>query len=266
MARPFGIFPPAAAWLCAVLLALLAPAGAAPARVAADLDVAVRRLASDDPRDRQAARRELLHAEVEDLDTIARAAAALDRRQKALPELRRTLEEVVHQATLRRAKQEYITSDEAVFFEERPPAFFGIQLFGEEFAERMLPGQVGPGVTVASAIPGFNAYEYFEEGDVILAARLDPEEEFETVYNLVSLSNILESVAVEELVDFRRSVILEVLTLRAGRLINVPFRLDIRVVTTDAAFVRSQQRAQQQADDVWETEFAPLFSGSPSDA
>lgn len=265
MARPRGIFTPAAACAClAICLAWVAPApaptAASAAEVGADIGTAVRQLTSPDPRNRQAARQRLLQTEVEDLATIAAAAADLDARQKALPDLRQTLEEVVHQVILRRAKQEFTLSGDATFFRGRPLAFFGIQLYSEEFNAVVMPSETGPGITVASALPGFRAYEHFEEGDVMLAARLDPEEEFQTLYHLGSLNNLLNEIAPEHLMNFRQSVVLEVLTLRAGRLINIPFRLDVRIETNDPAFLRSQQQAAQKARNIWETEFTPIFS------
>lgn len=249
-------------WPLLLLTLLAAPASALADETEAELPVAtaVEQLASDDSRERDAARRRLLQAEFEELDEIAEAAAAIDPERRALPELRQCLQEAVRQVMRRRAKQEFTASDEATFRQDLPLGFFGIQLAGREMTAQLMGNAVGPGIVVARCLPGFRAYEHFEEGDVVLAARVEREGEFHNVFDLRYLNNLLREVDPRRLMDFQKSVVMEVVTLRAGQVVVVPFRLDVRIETDATAFTRAQQRASEAAEALWASEFSPLFS------
>ena len=213
-------------------------------------------LGDADPQVRDAARRSLLTLDVEDVPLLEQAvrdapAAA------ASPAAALVLRDTLRHLYLRRAKQTYHRLEDAGEAGIDDPsaghAFLGIGLppdanFADPYGG-LEPER--PGVTVVRTLPGFNAYETLEAGDVLVGLDVGGRE-----YPLAgrsSLIGLLGAMRPGDPVTFR--------LVRAGAVLRLPFRLD-RFVNTqgDAAWPPLAAGAEREAEQTWRTRFAPLFN------
>ena len=227
------------------MLALGSPAAAQPQSPASAISAVV----SPDPHLREAGRRALLELDRSDFDDLAEVVRGLPPGQQSLPELDLLLREAVDHIFLREAKEQYVAMYGRRDIAGRPQSFLGIVWRSERL--RNFGMEAGPGIPVARCLPGFNAYEALQEGDVIIGVVTG--DEGVRVNDVIELNQVIQSFPPGTRIGLR--------VLRAGEVQDVAFELDTRVDTTAPEFMELSKEALERADEVWRRRFLPAFRG-----
>jgi hypothetical protein len=155
--------------------------------------------------------------------------------------------------------QVYLTGDiyESV---DASPGFLGVSLPSVYRAEDRGLLSLERGVAVVARVPGFCAYRMLQNGDVILSMR--PLRGQPIRFETPDPDLLMESV---KAVRAGQTITFEVL--RQGQVINVPITLDPRPAGLDRNpatsalwFQEFTARRADQAEELWERDFAPLLA------
>ena len=246
----------------ALTLASAAPAQEAPAPSTRPTGAAgpafVGRLVANlhdvDPQIRAAARRAILGLEVDDLPRLADALRDRAGTDPESPAVALIVREAVSHLYLRRAKRQYHVLLDAGEIDDtygRDGGFLGIKL---PLNAANIPDDFGTnGVTVVDALAGFAAYEVLEAGDILV--------EIDTPRGRIPLGNppaLRQAVA-----GLPAGLDVEVRLVRGGEVLRLPFRLDRFVNTQRIEWLRLQAQARRDAQEAWQSRFAPLFDRPP---
>jgi hypothetical protein len=135
--------------------------------------------------------------------------------------------------------------------EEDEPGFLGVHTpFWGRVEERSRLG-VERGGVVVSRVPGFCAFRMLQDGDVLLSMDAGA-----GTVEFTSPKHLTDSV---KAIKAGQTILFEVL--RQGEIVNIPITLDRR--PTDGEIDRIEEftgRRIDQADELWERDFAPLLS------
>jgi hypothetical protein len=140
------------------------------------------------------------------------------------------------------------------------PGFLGVSLPSVYRAEDRGLLSLERGVAVVARVPGFCAYRMLQNGDVILSMRppVGQPVRFETPDPDLLMASV-KAIRAGQTITFE--------VLRQGQIINVPIILDLRPAGLDRNpatsafwFQEFTARRMDQAEALWERDFAPLLA------
>lgn len=230
------------------------PAGSQPStRLAATPESLSRSLIAlndSDPAIREAARRALLGLRVDDLFSLLEAVRLLSVEARTSSVLALTLRDAIVHIHLRDAKARLLAERRAEI--GLGDAFLGVSLGGDPW-NRNDNGRSG--VPIRATMPGYVAYEVFEEGDVLIGVRTS--DGLERLVGFADLRVAFERLAPGDLVEF--------LVVRGGRVLQIPVVVDERLASLpgiDGQWTRLETKARIDAEAFWQERLAPLLSRS----
>ena len=255
MLRPLLRFATVAALAFFPAGVALAQPATRPATRASGVDAAfvarlVDNLRDADPQVRGAARRALLGLDLADVPLIADALRHRPAAEAGASQIALVVREALDHLYLRRAKGQYHALRDAGGIDDpyfRDGGFLGIRLPMTASYDAADLGDGG--VTVVGTLPGFNAYEVLEPGDILV--ELDVEGQVVPLTNPPTLREAVANLRPGEPVELR--------LVRGGEVLRLPFRLD-RVVNTDSStWQQLSATAKRDAEAAWQEQFAPLL-------
>lgn len=134
---------------------------------------------------------------------------------------------------------------------EDKPGFLGMQ-FDPMSLQESTPDDAQAGVVVMKRIPGFCAYRFLRDGDVIVGITEAPDHPIRKGGDLTALVG-----------GAKAGVTVHLQVLRGGQQIEVPITLDARPNWAQQGTPNATQDAirerQRQAEEYWDQHFAPLL-------
>jgi hypothetical protein len=185
---------------------------------------------------------------VDDLPQLLEAIRLLPEGAAASPSLALTLRDALVHIHLRQAKNRLLAERRSEI--GMGDAFLGVSLGGDPW-NRNDNGLSG--VSIRATMPGFVAYESFEEGDRLIGMRTG--EGLERLVNYGDLRNAFYRLAPGDHVEF--------LVMRGGRILRIPVVIDERLAAlpgVDEQWSRMEATAKREAEAFWEEHLSPLLS------
>jgi len=216
------------------------------------IPVAYLQLANGDALQRYEAKLHLMGLTREQLPTLL---AAVRSNLPVTPTQALALRDVVLQAHVASERLEPDLSKDTNSNIAGPKGFLGLapQIMNRPFIRDGERLAVNDGVQFESRTPGFCAYRWLQDGDVILAIGRDGDDQMLRVASFTVLSNAVRATAPGTTIQMK--------VLRGGGTVTLRFPLDARpaVATNPQDFLAAMRQFAEKAEAYWQANFSPLI-------